>query len=783
MRQLRVAGLAVLALLGLTQAARPQGLIVDRRPSVPVAGAFEVRNVGLDARIRDQVAEVQVTQTFHNPQSVEIEAEYLFPMPDEGAVQNFVLMVDGRELPGRLLNKDEARRIYEDIVRRKKDPALLEYMGQGLIRTSVFPIPPHAERTVTLRYTQLCRRDRDVVEFSYPLGTQKFTRKPIEKLTLKARIESKEPIKSVYCPGEDVEIKRDGDHEARVELTRRDVIPTSDFRLIYTLSEGAVGASVLSYRSSEGDDGYVLVLASPEVRRDADEERRAKTVVFVLDRSGSMTGEKIEQARNALKFVLRNLREGDTFNILAYDDRVESFKPELQRYDSEARDAAIKWVENLYPGGSTNIDEALGTALKMIKDRERPGYVLFLTDGLPTAGETNEAAIAKHAKEANDARARIFCFGVGYDVNARLLDRISGGNSGTSEYVKPDQDIEASVSRFFRRLTSPVLSDIRLRFEGTDINRGYPRDVPDLFEGGQIVWVGRYRESGKSRLRIEGRIGRETKELSFPADLASPGEGGRYRFVETLWAMRRVGYLIDQIDLNGQNRELTDELVELSKKYGILTPYTSFLADERVDLHAASDNFRRAGEQLSMLHEAEGRSGVAQRAYKARALNAGQAGGGFGGMGGMMGRMGDGAAPAQDYALAMRGAQAGQAPAAPAGPGQPVTSGGSIYAALRAPAANAAPVIAEDAEGQARVVGSVRRIGDKTFFRRGERWVDATVTPEQEAKARRIRQFSDDYFELARKQSAEMNQYLTFEEPVTVNLDGATYTIERPEGR
>src|SRR5207249_3346583 len=231
----------------------------------------------VDARVRDQVAEVQVAQTFYNPGSFQIEAEYLFPLPEEGAIQSFVLLVDGRELPGRLLTKDEARRIFEEIVRTKRDPALLEYMGRGLFKTSVFPIPPHADRKVTLRYTKLLRRDRDVVEFSYPFGTQKFTAKPIQRLALTVNIDSREPIKSLYSPSHDAEIHRSGDRQADLRLVQHDIIPTTDFRLVYTLAEGALGASVLSYRPSEGEDGYFLLLASPEVKR-PDTRPRAKTV-------------------------------------------------------------------------------------------------------------------------------------------------------------------------------------------------------------------------------------------------------------------------------------------------------------------------------------------------------------------------------------------------------------------------------------------------------------------------------------------------------------------------
>jgi Ca-activated chloride channel family protein len=756
--------LAALVALG-ARAAIGQGLIVDQRHGRPIAGSFEVKSVEIDARVRDQVAEVQVTQTFHNPNSFEMESEFVFPLADDGAVQNFVLMVDGKELPGRLLDRDEARKIYEEIVRRRRDPALLEYMGQGMIRTSIFPIPPRADRTVTMRYTRLCKRDRDVVEFTYPLSTQKYSGKPIQKLEVVARLEGKEPIKSIYSPSSDVEIDRDGDRRATVRLTLRDVVPTRDFRLLYSLHDGAVGATVLSYKPSDGEDGYVLVLASPNVERES-EDLPSKTVVFVLDRSGSMTGKKIEQARNALKFVLDNLREGDTFNILTYDDRVEAYKPELQRYDGDSKRDALRFVENIRPGGSTNIDEALREALKQARDRDRPTYVLFLTDGLPTAGATNEAEIVAHAREANMAKARIFAFGVGDDVNARLLDRLSGGHGGTSEYLRPDQDIEASVSRFFRRLTSPVLSGLKLTFEAKDTNRGYPRELPDLFEGGQLVWVGRYREGGRTELELEGRVGGERRTFSFPVELARSGDGTPYRFVETLWAVRRVGDLIDQIDLHGKNKELIDELVALSKRHGILTPYTSFLADERTDLDAAAVNVRIAEERLAHLGQVGGSAGVGQRAYKAQAQNA----------------LSDLSLAAPEAPADRRGGMRASGRIV-AGPPAAVGGGGLGGQPTRptpAPALNASPVVAHDLNGRAEVAANVRKVGDKTFFHRGDTWIDSTVTAEQEESARRVEQFSDAYFDLARKQGHEQNQYLTFEEPVVVNLDGVTYRIDRP---
>jgi Ca-activated chloride channel family protein len=791
--ELRLLGAALLA-MAWAQDVRAQGFIVDRRPAIPIARAYEIREVGIDARVRDQVAEVQISQTFYNPGSFQIESEFLFPLPEDGAVQNFVLLVDGRELPGRLMTKEEARRIYEEIVRSKRDPALLEYMGRGLYRTSVFPIPPGALRKVTMRYTQLCKRDRDVIEFSYPLGTQKFTAKPIQRLAVNVSLESKDAIKSVYCPSDDARIERTGDHFARLSLERRDVVPTTDLRVVYTLSEGAIGASVVSYRETFGDDGYFLLLASPQVKA-PDTRPLPKTVIFVLDRSGSMAGKKIEQARQALKSVLNNLREDDLFNIVVYDDRVESFKPELERFGSRTRQDAEHFVENIREGGSTNIDSALKSALSMIHDDSRPSYILFLTDGLPTTGETQELKIADNCRSGNRYRARIFCFGVGFDVNARLLDRLSGGNSGTSEYVKPDEDIEAHVGKFYSRMTSPVLADLRIELAGTDLNRTYPRDLPDLFEGGQIVWVGRYRQSGPTTLKISGKVAGERRSFEFPAELADSGRGSTYEFVERIWATRRVGYLIDQIDLSGSNRELVDELVSLSTKFGILTPYTSFLADERVPLHAMRENAQHTRENLSALSEVQGHFGVAQRAAKQMYMQSDKAqappmaataggyyhgapgsgngavfGGGMGGMAGM-GRM--------------MGEQRGQSGLRE---GQDAMSLRPESLARRRAGAPAQRVAGREEEAQLRsavnsLEANLRQIGSKTFYFKDNRWIDSTVKPEEDAKARRIRQFSDEFFTLARSQSAELNQYLTFTEPVTLNLAGTVYRIDPAEGQ
>ncbi|NQU24769.1 MAG: VWA domain-containing protein, partial [Candidatus Nealsonbacteria bacterium] len=471
------------------------------RPAPTPPTSYKIKELSINARLIDQVAQVQVAQTFTNTGSRQMEVAFVFPLPYDGAIERMTLLVDGKEYAAKLLDSKEARRMYEAIVRKNKDPALLEWMGTGLFKTSVFPVPAGASRTVSLRYSQICRKRDGLTDFLFPLSTAKYTSHAVEKVTIRATIESQDEIKNVYSPTHAIEIKRPDDHHATITLTKENEVPTTDFRMFYDVGKGKVSTRVISYRSDTDHDGFFLLLASPKIKA-PDEKRAKKTVIFVVDRSGSMSGKKIEQARGALKHVLNNLREGDLFNVVAYDSQVETFRPELQKFDEESRKAALGFVEGIYAGGSTNIDGALQTTLKQLQDSSRPNYVLFLTDGLPTAGETNEQKIVSNSKTANKIRARIFSFGVGYDVNSRLLDRLVRENFGQSEYVRPDEDIEDRVGRLYNRIESPVMTDVQITFDidavrtehGKPVNRVYPSGSFDLFAGEQLVVVGRYKK-------------------------------------------------------------------------------------------------------------------------------------------------------------------------------------------------------------------------------------------------------------------------------------------------
>jgi Ca-activated chloride channel homolog len=730
------------------------------RPPQPPAASYRIESLEINAKLADTTARVQVSQTFRNTGSGQLEARFVFPLPYDGAVDQLTLLVNGKEYSAKLLSKEEARKRYEEIVRTCRDPALLEWVGTGMFQTSVFPIPAGESRTVTLRYTQLCRKSHGLTDFLFPLSTAKYTDGAIDKLSLSVSIESPSDIKNVYSPSHEVEIERPDDRHAVIKLDAKNTIPAEDFRLFYDAEKGNVGASVVSYRPEKDEEGYFLLLATPRIKqaKEDDDDRAAKTVIFVVDRSGSMSGEKMDQAKEALKFVLNNLRKGDTFNIVAYDSEIETFRPELEKFTDETRKAAAGFVNGLYAGGSTNIDGALTRALGMLKDSDRPTYVIFLTDGLPTVGETGEAAIVKHAGEANDVRARVFTFGVGYDVNSRLLDKLARENHGQSEYVRPDDDIEDSVSKLYRRIGAPVMTEVELavdvedakKSDGPTVSRVYPKGPFDLFVGDQAVIVGRYRTPGDAKVKLSGTVGGKEQSFDFPAEFVAKSDDDTNSFVAKLWATRRVGEIIDELDLKGRNEELVKELVDLATKHGILTPYTSFLADDTGAPRQVEAQVSSAGVELGALQATEGELAFRQRAakgsyqYAERAATPAARGYGVGGGG-------------------FGGAQPGEAH--------------DLDSLEMLSETNGRGVMYYDAKADKQVIArSVIAVGRKTLFRRGDRWVDSTVTEDEEKSAKAIERYSREYFDLVTRHGKHVAQYLAIEDPVVIKLDGTVYS-------
>ena len=792
----------VVGALAFTASLEPvfaQGFLTETpSPSRPAPRVASIRleQLSVDADIENSVAQVVVSQTFNNTGSSTYEASFLFPLPYDGAVDSLTFFVEGQEFAGQLLDAAEARKRYEAIVRQNRDPALLEWIGTGLYQTNVFPIPPGQARTVELRYTQLLRQQDGLTEFSFPTKCARQNVAP-GKTSFSVRITGETEIKNVYSPTFDLNVERVAPNVVKTTCVLENQTPTRDFRLFFDQNADQLSAKLQSYRPNPNEDGYFLLLASPKIVSEQT-TRPAKTIVFALDISGSMSGEKIEQARESLKFVLSRLNEGDKFNVVLFGTDVRSFSEKLRVVDAASRTEALAFVDAVRSRGSTNIEDALNVSFAQLAqdDSANPKYLFFFSDGEPTTGETNEMKLAQIAREKNDG-ARFFSFGLGYDVNSRLLDRFVRDGRGQGEYVKPDENIEERVAALYNRVGVPVFTGVEFQFKSKEnaaaqyfTNQVYPDGKIDVYAGDQLVLVGRYATSGPIEIQAKGLVDGKEVAFSFEGTLANESVDSTYAFVERLWATRRVGEIVDRLDLDGPNDELMNELLELSKKHGIMTPYTAFLADDSVALDATAENARRAaGNFKTLASQTSNRSGFAQRSLKQSFRGA--------------------ANLAAESAVADEMAMAAAPPAAsrPLGFGGGGGGGGFAAGSVRAKSAPrrlaaprsfaVAPDVADDfgasfetseapEASEAEVATpreTVRTIAGKTFYFKEGRWLDSALdaTSQQAQKPIVVEQFGTEYFELVGRLGREFSQYLAFEEASTFLFRGEIYQIEPPQ--
>jgi Ca-activated chloride channel family protein len=572
-----------IGLLALPAALSAQGWIEPLPGRMP--GVVKVRTA-VSVRVTGRLARVEVEEWFENRGGGLGEGDYLYPLPGEAIFSNFSLFQGDQELRGETMDADRARGIYEEIVRRKKDPALIELAGHGLVRARVFPINPGETRKITLRYTQVLGRAGDALALRYAAGGRygiggndgsdrsdgRRGPRPVREgapLQFTVTVDSARQFREPFSPTHEVTVTR-----ADGRLTVR---PTQslegDFALFLPFAERAVGLTLVTHRP-DGEDGYFMLMLSPDDVRGGGAPR---DLTVVVDVSGSMSGDKLEQARAALRQLLGSLRPADRFRLIRFSSAVSSYRPEWTTAIAGSLDDARRWVDDLQADGGTNIAGALAQAFAQPSPEGRLPLVVFLTDGLPSVGEQNPERIAAQA-ERERGRARVFAFGIGYDVNTYLLDRLSAAGRGATEYVEPDESVESAVGALVAKIQHPVLTDLALE-ASVRVSEVYPERLPDLFAGEELVVFGRYagsRESGA--VTVAGR--RNDRAERYATDARFPASEAGNDFVPRLWAARKIGVLQQAIRLNGPNAELIEELRKTALRYGLLSEYTSYLVQE-----------------------------------------------------------------------------------------------------------------------------------------------------------------------------------------------------------
>jgi Ca-activated chloride channel homolog len=732
-------------LLGLAGHVFGDGLIVIHEPtSVPhghyAFAPLEVVYHHVNVKIDGPIATTSIDQEFFNPNNQRLEGTYLFPIPKGAQINKFTMEIGGKQVEAELLPAEKARKIYEDIVRKMRDPALLEYADRDTFRVRIFPIEPRSNKRVTLSYSEVLKSDGGLVSYTYPLNTEKFSAKPLKTVSVKVELDAKRSLKSVYSPSHSVDIRRHGSSRATIGYEGKDVKPDTDFQLFFATEDNDIGVNLMTFKEND-DDGYFLLLASPGAEL-KNKQVVLKDVAFILDTSGSMAGQKLAQAKKALQFCVENLNDGDRFEIVRFSTETEPLFDKLVDVNAANRQRATDFIKDLRPIGGTAIAETLVKSLSLRPAKsDRPYVIIFLTDGQPTIGNTREDDIIAAVKKADTGNTRIFCFGIGTDVNTHLLDKITEATHAFSQYVLPEEDIELKVSSFFTKIKEPVLAEVTLKFTGdVRVTKLYPTALPDLFRGEQLVVVGRYSGSGTGAAVIEGMVNGVPKKFGY--DVKFPDKASDHEFIPRLWATRRIGHLLDESRLHGESRELRDEITELARKYGIVTPYTAYLIVE--------DEARRnvPMPMRSMQNLDRDRSARESAADAWRGFNAEKSGGG-----------------------AVAGARASASLKQSDSTEQAAVIGRNE--AQRAFSAIAGPAVAQRMD---QYTQQARFVRGRTFFQNGNQWIDSNI--QQMAKARRVQiQFnSKEYFDLLTKYP-HAQPWLSVGRNLQLALDDTVYEI------
>jgi len=684
---------------------------------------IEYHRVRVD--IDSQIATTSVDMQFVNEGQGLAEGTFVFPLPADASVNQLTMYINDQPIEARILEAEEARDIYDAIVRQYRDPALLEYIGMQAVQANVFPIPPGEKRRIVIEYSQVLEADNGLIHYVYPFDvTRVMARRPVEEASISLNVRSADAVSTIYSPSHNIAISRDDDNRGfRAGFEANDYTPDQDFSLYYGIESEAINVNLLTFRESASEDGYFMLLVQPPLRA-PETQIVPRDLIIVLDQSGSMSGEKWTQARDAAIYVLDHLNPQDRFNIVLFSTgwRIFSRQLEGREYAREASD----WLMGMYAEGGTDINGSLLTALDMAHE-ERPTTILFLTDGLATEGETNTEAILSNVGQAAGANIRIFTFGVGDDVDTFLLDALVRNHRGASSYVRPSERIDEEVASLFNKIGAPVLADVELTIDGVTYDSLYPGlPMPDLFAGTQLTIVGRYRDGADHvAVSLSGSVNGERQTFVYD-NLSFRDRSGGEPFIARLWATRRIGELMNTIRLNGENPELIDSIVSLSIRYGIITPYTSFLIEE-------DDILSQTGRDEAAVQFEGVARGLSANASGADAVSAADA---FGSL------------------------QAAEAPS----PMMPM--------ATMTPAGTMTPGQAYD-DRSAINESPLRAVGGKTFILQGEVWTDTTFEPDT-METVKVVFLSDAYFDLLDADPL-MGEYLALGERIIVVLEGVAY--------
>jgi len=543
-----------------------------------------MKTVDIKTTIQNQIAATHADQLFYNEMATQVEAVFVFPLPPGAVITELVYWFNGQRYVGQIRELQDAINEYNEKIRQYLDPALLQYLGDNLFRLNIAPINAQSDVRFEITYTQLLNYDFGRVTYDFLLNTTSLSPRPLDRLSLDIDVQTQAPIKFLNSPSHSnstaMMITKLSDFNYQVLFGDENFHPDQDFRLEFETVRENVDICVLTYTPTEadsfGEDSFYSLWIIPPDSVDT-EAIIPKNIVFTVDVSSSMEGERLEQLKIALNNFLDHLLPIDRFNIVTFGTNVQKFKSNLIKATATNIAEAREYVRQLVALGLTNINQALIKSLNQSYQDTTMNILVFLTDGYPTWDETDINQILLNTKTANLKSTHIFAFGIGTDISTVLLGNLSQENGGYAQYITADDSIALMVQNHFQRISMPVLDDLKIKIPGLQSLDKFPRSLPALFWGRQVLELGRYSNSGAFDVTLEAKTHGRSVSYTNTVFFADTIDG--CRFVPRLWAKSKIDYLLREIEIYGELDELVNAIIDLSIRFGILTPYTALYAD------------------------------------------------------------------------------------------------------------------------------------------------------------------------------------------------------------
>ncbi len=542
------------------------------------AGAFTLLQQRVEVTIDNQVAVTKLIQTFINPTDQTSEVSYRFPLGEKASVQEFGLTgPDGKRRVGAIEEKHEAQQIYQNAQSQGAMPAIARSTDTNSFETRIGSVPARARATVDLTYSEILTYKNGKIFFTLPMNVRKVQDRSLDLTTVQITIKDQKEIVSVVSPSHKAGVTKIDDHSWKMVYEMNSHLPDSDFSLEYEVKAQQMGFNFLSTRPVAGEDGYFMMLLAPQEIISA-RDVAARDIVFVMDVSGSMDGYKLEQTKAAFNYFVTKLNSDDRFNVTVFSDEVKRFSDVMIPATVENRERARQFIDGVQAMGGTNIHEALTDARRLFYGTtgNSTKAIIFLTDGQPTVGMTDIDQIAASIKAGNDIGLRLFILGVGADVSTRLLDKMALENRGESLYVHQNENIEGKLTAFYETISKPLLVDVAIDWNGKRVSELYPKTLPNLYKGSQVVLAGRYSTTGPARLTVRGDL--NGRRMEFPLEVNFADKATANGFVSRIWAKSKADTLIQEMNAYGENAEMKAEVIRLSKQFQFTTPFTSFIS-------------------------------------------------------------------------------------------------------------------------------------------------------------------------------------------------------------